>query len=102
MKFGDYLKERKNPEWSTSYLDYDKLKSMISDLMEAHVGAAHDTGMSRLTYIYVLYVHVFIHIHKCAYTNMQICTCRNSYLCCINHKHMCKCIHVHAHMLTHT
>lgn len=44
MKFGEYLKEGKNPEWTHSYLDYDKLKTMISDLMEAHVGAAHDTG----------------------------------------------------------
>lgn len=44
MKFGEYLKEGKNSEWTHSYLDYDKLKTMISDLMEAHVGAAHDTG----------------------------------------------------------
>jgi SPX domain protein involved in polyphosphate accumulation len=44
MKYGEYLKAGKNPDWSNSYLDYDKLKTMISDLMEAHVGEAHDTG----------------------------------------------------------
>jgi SPX domain protein involved in polyphosphate accumulation len=44
MKFGKYLNEGKKAEWINSYLEYDKLKKMISDLMEAHVTEAHDTG----------------------------------------------------------
>jgi SPX domain protein involved in polyphosphate accumulation len=38
MKFGEYLREQKNPEWQNSYLDYDKLKDMIKELESRHVG----------------------------------------------------------------
>ena len=44
MKFGELLKSGMNPEWIHSYLEYDKLKGMIDELVNAHVGAAHDTG----------------------------------------------------------
>jgi len=33
-----------NPEWVDSYLDYDKLKVMIDELVNAHVGIVMDTG----------------------------------------------------------
>jgi hypothetical protein len=38
MKFGEYLRNQKNPEWEDSYLDYDKLKDMIKELETRHVG----------------------------------------------------------------
>ena len=33
-----------NPVWVDSYLDYDKLKVMIDELVNAHVGIVMDTG----------------------------------------------------------
>lgn len=44
MKFGEVLKEQINSEWAHSYLDYEKLKVMIDELVKAHVGVALDTG----------------------------------------------------------
>jgi SPX domain protein involved in polyphosphate accumulation len=32
MKYGEYLSAQKNPEWNEYYLDYDRLKDMISEL----------------------------------------------------------------------
>jgi SPX domain len=32
MKFGEYLKDNKTPEWTIEYMDYDELKSIIKQL----------------------------------------------------------------------
>jgi SPX domain protein involved in polyphosphate accumulation len=32
MKYGEYLSAQKNTEWNEYYLDYDRLKDMISEL----------------------------------------------------------------------
>ena len=32
MKFGEYLKDNKTPEWTNEYMDYDELKSIIKQL----------------------------------------------------------------------
>ena len=44
MKFGEYLRSQKVPEWQYSYLDYDRLKNMIKDLEERHLSLPQDTG----------------------------------------------------------
>ena len=44
FQFGQLLKSEMNPEWVDSYLDYDKLKVMIDELVNAHVGIVMDTG----------------------------------------------------------
>ncbi len=44
MKFGEYLKSQKVPDWQQSYLDYDKLKKMISELEESKLFSPDDTG----------------------------------------------------------
>ncbi|KAJ1436068.1 VTC domain-containing protein [Ochromonadaceae sp. CCMP2298] len=44
MKFGQYLATQKVPEWQSSYLDYDALKTMISKLEELHIMNPQNTG----------------------------------------------------------
>lgn len=39
MKFGEYLRAQKVPEWQHFYLDYDKLKTMIKELEDIHISA---------------------------------------------------------------
>ena len=38
------MQQEMNPEWIHSYLEYDKLKSMIDELIKSHVGTVLDTG----------------------------------------------------------
>ena len=44
MKFGVQMQQEMNPEWIHSYLEYDKLKAMIDELIKSHVGTVLDTG----------------------------------------------------------
>jgi len=44
MKFGKWLKSHKIPEWEQSYLDYDKLKKLITQLEETHLIAPQSNG----------------------------------------------------------
>eukprot|EP01038_Epipyxis_sp_PR26KG_P008677 gene8677-11725_t len=44
MKFGEYLNSEKVLEWQHSYLDYDKLKSMIKDLEDKHLFSPPQDG----------------------------------------------------------
>ena len=37
MKFGEKLRSEIVPEWSSLYLDYDKLKNMIKELEAYHL-----------------------------------------------------------------
>lgn len=37
MKFGEKLRSEIVPEWSSLYLDYDKLKNMIKELEAYHI-----------------------------------------------------------------
>ena len=49
MKFGKYLIDNKNPAWKNMYLEYDKLKDMISTLEEKQLGpsnASKNTGIA--------------------------------------------------------
>lgn len=49
MKFGEYLRNQKTPEWQNYYLDYDQLKTMIKELEVIHLAVApvnQRTGMS--------------------------------------------------------
>lgn len=43
MKFGEYIRDQKVPEWQFFYLDYDKLKEMIKELEAIHLAAPLDT-----------------------------------------------------------
>ncbi len=43
MKFGEYLRENKIPEWDSFYLDYDLLKKLIKEL-ENFATASVPTG----------------------------------------------------------
>lgn len=40
MKFGEYLRTQKAPEWQDYYIDYDQLKQMIKELEEIHLAVA--------------------------------------------------------------
>lgn len=40
VNFGEYLRNKKAPEWQNYYLDYDQLKVMIKDLEEIHLAIA--------------------------------------------------------------
>jgi SPX domain protein involved in polyphosphate accumulation len=44
VKFTETLKSEMVGEWAHSYLEYEKLKQMIEDLVKSHVGTALDTG----------------------------------------------------------
>lgn len=44
MKFGEKLKSQKVPEWEQQYLDYDKLKVMITQLEESKLFLPETTG----------------------------------------------------------
>lgn len=37
MKYGEYLRSQKLPEWEKFYLNYDKLKEMIKELEAIHL-----------------------------------------------------------------
>eukprot|EP01031_Cornospumella_fuschlensis_P036887 gene36887-44750_t len=43
MKFGEYIRDQKVPEWQFYYLDYDNLKEMIKALEAIHLAAPLDT-----------------------------------------------------------
>ena len=46
MKFGEYLNQNAVPEWSDKYLNYDKLKKLITLLEEKHLnGGNQNTGI---------------------------------------------------------
>lgn len=45
MKYGEYLKSQKIPEWEEAYMDYDTLKNMIKGLEEAQLLVPVEAGI---------------------------------------------------------
>ena len=45
MKYGEYLKSQKIPEWEEAYIDYDTLKNMIKGLEEAQLLVPVEAGI---------------------------------------------------------
>jgi SPX domain protein involved in polyphosphate accumulation len=37
MKFGEYLRDNKNPDWADQYMDYDALKGKIDPLFKINL-----------------------------------------------------------------
>jgi len=80
MKYGEYLRSQKIPEWENFYLNYDKLKEMIKELEANQLAAPSTVQKSKILidgdYGINLTMLLFSHFSHRSKTNQ---CCRSSF-----------------------